>query len=64
MGFEAKYGGGCAGCPERIVPGQLVTFVDDELVHVGCEEGVPPERPAPEVCTECWLEKPCGCGEF
>lgn len=59
--FEARYGGRCGGCDDRIRPGQLVVFVDDELVHLDCEEAALRVRPAAVVCTECWLERPCPC---
>jgi hypothetical protein len=62
--FKAKYGGRCAAeCGEQIRPGNDVVYVDDQLVHVGCEErALTPRRPA-VVCTECWLEKPCECDD-
>lgn len=58
--FVAKFGGRCAGCDDRIKPGQLVVYVNDELVHLDCEELALTPQPA-EVCTTCWLEKPCPC---
>jgi hypothetical protein len=36
-------------------------WLDDEVVHVLCAN---PDTPTPaprEVCTECWVTKPCWC---
>jgi hypothetical protein len=63
MSFEAKYASTCASCDERIRPGELVAYIqgpDHELVHDECH--AKPRKPA-EVCTTCWLEKPCGCDD-
>jgi len=56
------YGGRCAAeCGEQIRPGDDVVYVEDELVHVDCEErALRPAREV-EVCTSCWLQKPCPC---
>jgi hypothetical protein len=62
MSFEAKYGGWCADCDDRIQPGDTVTYnEDDALIHMHCE-GLAPARIA-EVCGKCWLTKPCECEE-
>jgi hypothetical protein len=56
--FTARYTGRCAAdCRNPIEPGDHVQYVDDELVHVGCQPAAPP-RPA-VVCTTCWLTLPC-----
>lgn len=34
--FEARYYGTCYGCDEKIEPGQMVVYEDDELVHEAC----------------------------
>lgn len=34
--FEARYFGTCAWCQERIEPGDMVRYYDDELVHADC----------------------------
>lgn len=60
MSFEAKYGGQCAACGERIHRGDMATYVSDELVHVDCESSGRAEHPA-EVCVKCWLTNPCDC---
>ena len=62
MTFHAKYDGHCAGCPERIHPGDLVMSVDGEIVHADCDTPVIPERKT-ETCAVCWLIKPCPCEE-
>lgn len=55
--FRARYDGTCAAdCPNRIHPGDMVQYVDGQLVHVGC---IPDERPEPEprpVCPACFTE--------
>lgn len=65
MTFEAKYGGRCGVCDERIKPGDLATYSDDVVVHADCPDE--PERPARPVCDMCWMEiasnGKCGCDE-
>lgn len=60
--FEARYGGTCGACDERIHVGDLATYAEDVIVHVDCESSARPER-KPEVCTQCWMTKPCDCEE-
>ena len=62
MSFEAKYGGICGECEERIHVGDLAKYGEDFIMHDDCEDSVQPERKA-EVCTSCWLTKPCDCEE-
>ena len=62
-GFAAQYPGRCPDCDEVIRVGDQVRYADDWVVHVDCEESAPRERPVNETCTECWIIKPCGCGE-
>lgn len=60
MTFTARYHGTCTSCEGHISPGDQVAWVDDDIVHADCES--PREPPAPaEVCTECWVTKPCFC---
>jgi hypothetical protein len=59
--FKAKYAGRCAAVGDTILPGDLVVYVDDDLVHLDCEEQGLTERPSAVVCTTCWIEKPCPC---
>lgn len=62
--FPARYNGACAvECGHRIHEGDMVQYVEDQLVHVGC---VPADEPEPRpVCPTCFLEIPlngaCGC---
>jgi hypothetical protein len=59
--FEAKYGGTCDACDERIHVGDQALYSgDDALIHLDCEGSARPERKT-EVCTQCWLTKPCDC---
>lgn len=60
--FRARYAGVCeAGCGSPVEVGDDVVYVDDELVHVGCEGlAIAVSRPR-VVCVVCGLEKPCLC---
>jgi len=60
MSFEAKYGGTCWVCDELIRVGELVTYEEDFLAHDECEASTRLIRKA-DVCTRCWLTKPCDC---
>ena len=62
MSFEARYGGTCSACGERIHIGDTATYVDDSIVHVDCDAVAVPEK-TPEICGTCWLTKPCGCDD-
>lgn len=67
--FEAKFGGVCDACDERIAPGQMVRYSEDydngSPIHDDCDsiEAITDvdRDAAREVCTDCWLLKPCGC---
>lgn len=59
--FQAKYGGNCGACGERIHKDDWAKYMEDNLVHADCED-VQPERKA-EVCISCWLTKPCECDD-
>jgi hypothetical protein len=67
MTFTARYRGRCAAsCGSAIEPGDEVVYVDDELVHAGCEEAalVPLVLARhPEVCSSCCLVRPCPCDD-
>jgi hypothetical protein len=53
MPFEARYGGWCANCPDRIKPGDQVRYTEGELAHVMCLEKAPEESGEP--CKKCFL---------
>ncbi|PVU81349.1 hypothetical protein DDP54_15725 (plasmid) [Cellulomonas sp. WB94] len=57
--FEARFAGLCAECDRRILPGDLVRFQDDELVHDDHANDPPATRPDGPVCPRCWLTRPC-----
>lgn len=64
--FAARYAGTCPDCLERVRVGDTVRFNDgNRVVHDVCV----PElsrldlKPNEEVCTVCWLVKPCECEE-
>lgn len=58
MSFTARFGGRCAAeCGERIKPGDVVEYVDDQLVHEGCVPAPVMERPAREQCPDCFTER-------
>lgn len=63
MAFEARYEGQCADCGERIRMGELIVRDGEHFVHQVCDPADTDldrdvER---EVCTECFLVKPCPC---
>jgi hypothetical protein len=63
--FTARYHGPCATeCGNPIEPGDRVHYDDHGfLMHVDCTptaDAVAARRPV-EVCTTCWLTKPCDC---
>ena len=62
MSFEAKYPGRCAA-GDRIAPGELVKYDDEELVHVNCEvPSLPNARDdLGTVCRTCWTIHAGGC---
>ena len=43
--FEVQYHGTCASCGEHIEPGDLVRYLDDEVIHEDCYEA-PPAAPS------------------
>lgn len=65
--FRVKYPGRCAAdCGSVIEPGDDVTYVEDELVHVECADrswpsglGPMPEPRAVDICPHCRLVRPC-----
>ena len=61
--FAARYSGGrcAASCGEPIIEGEMLTYADDQLVHLDCADSLPQDRPAPTVCTSCYLTHPCDC---
>lgn len=52
--WEARWDGHCFECEQAIHRGQKVTRVDGRVAHLTC----PTDRPV-EVCTKCWLVRPC-----
>lgn len=55
--FSAKYGGRCGGCDGGIKVDDLVTYRDDELVHVDCEAAeIDPLKPGrnEQQCGSCF----------
>lgn len=67
MTFRAKFEGGMcpADCGSRIHEGDLVTYVDDELMHAECVPKRDPFTLGPRevVCPDCFLVRPCRCTE-
>lgn len=58
MSFPARFPGKCAAeCGERIEPGDVVEYVDDQLVHEGCVPAPAVERAPREQCPGCFTEK-------
>lgn len=58
--FEAMYDGACSECDGRIHAGDLVSYVDNAIAHVDCNEA-PAAVGRAGVCPVCWLVFPCGC---
>lgn len=65
MSFEAKYAGRCQACGEPIQVGDLLMVAGTTFVHADCDTSVSETEldrdSTREVCTVCWLLKPCGC---
>lgn len=61
--FAAKWSGYCADvlCPDPIDVGDLITYVDDELVHEDCIPRPIVVPKADAVCGTCWTIQPCFC---
>lgn len=58
--FEAKYYGTCAACDERIRPGDMITFEEDDTMHETCTDSRAHETKQ-KPCPTCWLVGPCDC---
>lgn len=58
--FTARYHSTCSACEGHISPGDTARWLDDEVVHALCDDTAPHATPA-EVCTDCWMAKPCWC---
>lgn len=63
--FAARYSGGqcAAACGEPIIEGEMLTYIDDDLVHVGCSRDTGLRQVPATVCTKCWLVQPCDCDD-
>lgn len=63
--FTARYNGACAAeCGHRIHEGDMVQYVDGQLVHVGCipdEQGLSPRPVCPNCHTTIALNGACLC---
>lgn len=60
MSFTAQYFGHCSGCGEPIWPGSLIDGESGDYAHAECSA----EPKSAEVCTDCFLEKPCPCEDY
>lgn len=57
MAFVAKFPGRCAAdCDQPIDAGDVVEYVDDQLVHEGCVPTPEVERAPRPICGECFTE--------
>jgi hypothetical protein len=65
MSIQARFDGGL--CEAEIRTGELIRakHLDGKTMwfHDECPAGKWDSRPGVEVCTECWLEKPCPCDD-
>ena len=59
--FEARYPGRCGVCDERIRPGDLATFVEDEIAHAACPQPVALADPCPRCFMVPATNGACGC---
>lgn len=63
MSFTARYKGVCAECDSPIRPGDEIEYDSDDLViHVDCQDQEITRRleyKKQDVCTICWLIRPC-----
>lgn len=62
MAFTARYAGKCSECGESFPPGTKVE-TNPERPASYRHEVCPPDRPAGEVCSSCFLVKPCPCDD-
>jgi hypothetical protein len=68
MTFEAKCGGRCGACDEKITPGDECAYSDEVVVHADCEPAIArAARAARPICDRCFMETAangkCGCDE-
>lgn len=65
MSFTASYPGFCDNCEERILIGDVCQYEgkgeNRDVVHATCPDTMKDIDDQREVCTECWLLKPCEC---
>jgi hypothetical protein len=65
--FQARYFGKCASCGGAIEPDQWVGYVDEDLIHDGCEATFTADPKKQVVCTRCFLvispSGTCGCDD-
>lgn len=67
MSFPARYGARCAAdCIEDFIyPGDLIEYVEGQIVHEGCTPAVVVDRAPRPVCPDCFTEitpaGTCGC---
>lgn len=59
--FTARYSSRCAGCDERIEPGDMVVYGGYAVVHADCDDTQTETEKEPVVCPSCHLTQPCGC---
>lgn len=63
----AEYGGTCAGCGDRIDPGDIITSNPDGWTHRDCQDDPEPSARrhyhARDICPACCCQRPCWCGD-
>lgn len=59
--FEARYSGRCGVCDEQIRPGDLATYVEDEIAHATCPTPVVMAEPCPRCFMVPAVNGECGC---
>lgn len=61
MSFAARYRGYCQLCGYPIEVGQQID-IDPDLGSVHAAE-CPTDKKPPEVCGQCFIQKPCPCAD-
>lgn len=59
--FEARYSGRCGVCDGGIQPGQMATFVEDEIAHAECPTPTILADPCPRCFQIPAANGECGC---
>ena len=59
--FEARFPGRCGVCDEAIRPGDMATYVEDEIAHATCPQPTVLADPCPRCFMVPASNGECGC---